>query len=166
MSFLGYARRNIEAPISIDIYGANGWFRSGVRTGQDVELLARYADVICPMFYPSHFEQDFLAQPPEELRPYRIYYLGTLRNTYIARKRVVVRPYVQAFFLNVRYDRKWYNPDYVRRQVEGVRDSVNLGLTFWNNIGRYDDIPVLDVRGNRRLAAGQELFRQTGVHID
>lgn len=166
MSFLGYARRNIEAPISIDIYGANGWFRSGVRTGQDVELLSRYVDVICPMFYPSHFEQDFLAQPPEELRPYRIYYLGTLRNTYIARKRVVVRPYVQAFFLNVRYDRKWYNPDYVRRQVEGVRDSVNLGLTFWNNIGRYDDIPVLDVRGNRKLAGGTELFRRKGVHLD
>jgi hypothetical protein len=166
MSFLGYARRNIEAPVSIDIYGANGWFRSGVRTGQDVELLARYVDVICPMFYPSHFEQDFLAQPPEELRPYRIYYLGTLRNTFIARKRVVVRPYVQAFFLNVRYDRKWYNPDYVRRQVEGIRDSANLGLTFWNNIGRYDDIPVLDIRGNRRLAAGPEASRAKGVQLD
>lgn len=166
MSFLSHARENIDAPISIDIYGANGWFRSGVRTGQDVELLSRYVDVICPMFYPSHFEQDFLAQPPEELRPYRIYYLGTLRNTFIARKRVAVRPYVQAFFLNVRYDRKWYNPDYVRRQVEGVRDSVNLGLTFWNNIGRYDDIPVLDVLGNRRLASGPGGTRTKGVRLD
>lgn len=152
MSFLGYARQNIQAPISIDIYGANGWYRSGVRTGQDVELLSRYVDVISPMFYPSHFEQDFQAHPPEELRPYRIYYLGTLRNEYIARKRVVVRPYVQAFYLNVRYDRKWYGPDYVRRQVEGIRDSANLGLTFWNNSGRYDDIPVLNVGGDRRLA--------------
>ena len=166
MSFLGYARRNLEAPVSIDIYGANGWFRSGVRTGQDVELLSRYVDVISPMFYPSHFEQDFQAQPPEELRPYRIYYLGTLRNTYIARKRVVVRPYVQAFFLNVRYDRKWYNPDYVRRQVEGVRDSMNLGLTFWNNVGRYDDIPVLDVRSDRRLAVGSQGARPKDVQLD
>ena len=152
MSFLGYARENIDAPISIDIYGANGWFRSGVRTGQDVELLSRYVDVISPMFYPSPFEQAFLAQPPEQLRPYRLYYLGTLRIEYIARKRVVVRPYVQAFYLNVRYDRKWYSPEYVRRQVEGVRDSVNLGLTFWNNSGRYDDIPVLDIDADRRLA--------------
>jgi hypothetical protein len=31
----------------------------------------------------------------------------------------------------------------VRREVEGVRDSINLGLTFWNNSGRYDDIPVM-----------------------
>jgi hypothetical protein len=153
-SFLHYARDNISAPISIDIYGANGWYRSGVRTGQDVELLAKYVDVICPMLYPSHFEQGFLAQKPAEQRPYRIYRIGTLRNAYIARKKIVVRPYVQAFFLNVSYDRTYYNPEYVKREVAGVRDSVNLGLTFWNNAGRYDDIPVLDVGPDGRLSSG------------
>jgi hypothetical protein len=153
-SFLRYARDNIAAPISIDIYGANGWYRSGVRTGQDVELLAKYVDVICPMLYPSHFEQGFLAQAPAEQRPYRIYKIGTLRNAYIARKKVVVRPYVQAFFLNVSYDRAYYNPEYVKREVAGVRDASNLGLTFWNNSGRYDDVPVLDVGPDGRLASG------------
>ena len=29
VSFLSYARKNINAPIGIDIYGANGWYRSG-----------------------------------------------------------------------------------------------------------------------------------------
>jgi hypothetical protein len=150
-SFLRYARENIAAPISIDIYGANGWYRSGVRTGQDVELLAKYVDVVCPMFYPSHFEQGFLAQAPAEERPYRIYRIGTMRNAYIARKRIVIRPYVQAFFLNVSYDRTYYNLDYVKREVAGVRDAVNLGMTFWNNSGRYDDVPVLDVDPAGRL---------------
>jgi len=154
-SFLHYARDNIAAPISIDIYGANGWYRSGVRTGQDVELLAKYVDVICPMLYPSHFEQGFLAQAPADQRPYRIYKIGTLRNSYIARKKVVVRPYVQAFFLNVSYDRTYYNPEYVKKEIAGVRDAVNLGLTFWNNAGRYDDIPVLDIGPDGRLAAGK-----------
>ncbi|MGO8692062.1 MAG: putative glycoside hydrolase [Rectinemataceae bacterium] len=153
-SFLSYARENIQAPIGIDIYGANGWYRSGVRTGQDVELLAKYVDVICPMFYPSHFEQDFLAQAPAAERPYRIYRLGTMRTYYIAHKRVVVRPYVQAFYMNVRYDKAYYNPEYVKREVAGVRDSIDLGLTFWNNAGRYDDIPVLDVDPNGRLIGG------------
>jgi hypothetical protein len=152
MSFLQYARKNIAAPISIDIYGANGWYRSGVRTGQDVELLARYVDVICPMFYPSHFEQSFMAFEPAVLRPYRIYHLGTLRNSYMARKQVVVRPYLQAFYMNVRYDREWYSPRYVSLQVDGVRDSTNEGLTFWNNAGRYDDIPTLLRAPDRRLA--------------
>ncbi len=151
-SFLRFARENVRAPVSVDIYGANGWYRSGVRTGQDVELMAKYVDVICPMLYPSHFEQTFLAQAPAELRPYRIYRLGTLRTTYIARKKVAVRPYVQAFYLNVSYDRSYYDLDYVKREVEGVRDATNLGMTFWNNAGRYDDVPVLDLAPDGKIA--------------
>jgi len=154
MSFLSYARSSIAAPISIDIYGANGWYRSGVRTGQDVELLARYVDVICPMFYPSHFEQRFLAFEPAVLRPYRIYRLGTLRNAYIARKRTVIRPYAQAFFLNVRYDREYYNPTYVALQVDGIRDATNEGVLFWNNSGRYDDVPFVPRGPDRRIVEG------------
>ncbi|HUX40591.1 MAG TPA: putative glycoside hydrolase [Rectinemataceae bacterium] len=142
-SFLAFARERIKAPISIDIYGANGWYRSGARTGQDVETLARYVDVICPMFYPSHFEQGFLAEAPAVDRPYRIYRLGTLRNARIARDRVIVRPYVQAFYMGVSYDKVWYNPDYVAREVTGVIQGENLGMTFWNNVDRYDDIPYL-----------------------
>jgi hypothetical protein len=142
LSFLRHVRSRINAPISIDIYGANGWYRTGARTGQEVELLAPYVDVICPMYYPSHFEQDFLAQTPAELRPYRIYYQGINRAARIARNKIVVRPYVQAFFLNVAYDRTYYNADYVRREIEGVRGAGNSGFTYWNNSGRYDDIPL------------------------
>jgi hypothetical protein len=142
LSFLRHVRSRITAPISIDIYGANGWYRTGARTGQEVELLAQYVDVISPMYYPSHFEQDFLAQDPPELRPYRIYYLGARRTHLIARGRIIVRPYVQAFFLNVAYDRRYYNADYVLQEVRGVRDAGGFGLTYWNNSGRYDDIPM------------------------
>jgi hypothetical protein len=142
LSFLNHVRSRLRAPISVDIYGANGWYRTGARTGQEVELMAPYVDVICPMYYPSHFEQNFLAQTPPELRPYRIYYLGTQRTARIARGQVIVRPYAQAFYLNVSYDRKYYNSDYVRLQAEGVRDAGNNGLTYWNNSGRYDDIPL------------------------
>jgi hypothetical protein len=141
MSFLRHVRSQVSAPISVDIYGANGWYRTGARTGQEVELLAPYVDVICPMYYPSHFEQDFLAQDPPELRPYRIYNQGARRTAVIARNRVIVRPYVQAFFLNVSYDRKYYNPEYVRLEVQGLRDAGKGGLIYWNNSGRYEDIP-------------------------
>lgn len=145
MSFLSYARSRIEAPISIDIYGANGWYRTGARTGQDVELLARYVDVICPMFYPSHFEQQFLAHEPAVDRPYRIFFHGSYRNAIIARNHIIVRPWVQAFYLNVSYDRTYYNQDYVQRQVFGARDALNQGYTYWNNSGRYEDLrPDID----------------------
>ncbi|MDR3247963.1 MAG: putative glycoside hydrolase [Treponema sp.] len=142
VSFLRHIRSRLKAPLSIDIYGANGWYRTGARTGQEVELLSQYVDVICPMYYPSHFEQDFLAQRPAEQRPYRIYFLGTQRTSRIGRGQIVVRPYVQAFYLNVSYDRQYYGLDYVRLQVEAVRDAGNPGLTYWNNSGRYEDIPM------------------------
>ncbi|MDR1786084.1 MAG: hypothetical protein LBR23_06470 [Spirochaetaceae bacterium] len=140
ISFLKYARKNIQAPIGIDIYGSNGWYRSGSRTGQDVELLSDYVDIICPMFYPSHFEQPFLAQSPAELRPYRIYYFGSYRNTVIARNKVIVRPWVQAFYLAVSYDRVYYNPRYIVYEAYGVRDSIDRGFMYWNNSGRYEDL--------------------------
>jgi hypothetical protein len=142
LSFLRHVRRRVKAPISIDIYGANGWYRTGARTGQEVELLAPWVDIISPMYYPSHFEQYFLAQEPPELRPWRIYFQGTLRTSRIGRGQIIVRPWVQAFFLNVSYDRKFYNADYIRYQIDGVRAAGNGGFTYWNNSGRYEDIPM------------------------
>lgn len=136
-SFLRYARKNIEAPISIDIYGNNGWYRSGGVTGQDVELLSEYVDIICPMFYPSHFDQKFLNYEPFEKRPYRIYYYGSLRTYYMGRKKIIVRPYVQHFRLNVSYDREYYNEEYIKNEILGIEDSVNMGYIFWNMEGKY-----------------------------
>ncbi len=138
ISFLSYARRNLDVPIGIDIYGANGWYRSGTRTGQDAEMLAEYVDVISPMFYPSHFEQDFMNCAPYPDRPYRIYYYGTYRTTVITRNRAIARPWVQAFRLNVSYDRQYYGPEYIRKEIFGVRDSVDRGYLYWNNAGDYE----------------------------
>lgn len=137
ISFLSYARENIDAPIGIDIYGANGWYRSGTRTGQDAETLCEYVDVIGPMFYPSHFEQSFLNYSPAADRTYRIYYYGTFRNTVICRNRALIRPWVQAFYLNVSYDRLYYDADYIQKQIFGARDSVDHGYMYWNNSGDY-----------------------------
>lgn len=136
-SFLKYARENIDAPIGIDIYGANGWYRTGARTGQDVELLSRYVDVICPMYYPSHFEQDFLEYKPVVERPYRIYFYGSYRNSVIGRNRVIIRPWIQAFYMRVRYDKAYYDKNYVLREIFGVRDGLDRGYMYWNNSGGY-----------------------------
>jgi len=141
ISFLSYARENIDAPIGIDIYGANGWYRSGTRTGQDAEMLAEYVDVIGPMFYPSHFEQTFLNYEPVADRTYRIYYYGSFRNTVLCRNRAIVRPWVQSFFLNVSYDRAYYNSSYIEKQFFGTRDSINRGYMCWNNSGDYSTTP-------------------------
>ena len=140
ISFLSYARENIDAPIGIDIYGANGWYRSGTRTGQDAELLAEYVDVISPMFYPNHFEPEFMHREPYADRTYRIYYYGTFRASVMTRNRTIIRPWVQAFRLNVSYDRRYYGTEYIQKEIFGVRDSVDRGYLYWNNLGAYDYI--------------------------
>ena len=145
ISFLSYARENIDAPIGIDIYGANGWYRSGTRTGQDAEMLAEYVDVIGPMFYPSHFENSFLNYAPVKDRTYRIYYYGSFRNTILCRNRAIVRPWVQSFYLNVPYDKQYYDQPgayYIKKQFFGVRDSIDRGYMCWNNSGKYDVTPA------------------------
>jgi hypothetical protein len=139
-SFLRYARKNLDAPMGVDIYGYNGWYRTGAGTGQNLEMLAKYVDVVSPMFYPSHFEQEFQAHAPAELRPYRIYMLGTLRASSIARGKALIRPYVQAFYLDVSYDQTYYGKKYVLQEIRGVREGAGQGMTFWNNAGRYDDL--------------------------
>ncbi|MBQ2125302.1 MAG: hypothetical protein II196_05870, partial [Spirochaetales bacterium] len=40
----------------------------------------------------------------------------------------------------VAYDRKYYGKEYVRREILGVRDSLNVGYMYWNNSGRYDEV--------------------------
>ena len=142
ISFLKYARENIDAPIGIDIYGANGWYRSGTRTGQDAEMLAEHVDVIGPMFYPSHFEQTFLNYAPAEDRTYRIYYYGSFRNTVLCRNRAIIRPWIQCFYLGVSYDKKYYDSDYIRNEFYGTRDSINRGYMCWNNSGEYGVTPA------------------------
>ena len=141
ISFLSYARENIQAPIGIDIYGANGWYRSGTRTGQDSEMLSEYVDVVGPMFYPSHFEQTFLNYAPYADRTYRIYYYGSFRNTIMARNRALIRPWVQCFYIGVSYDKQYYDEDYIRKEFFGVRDSINRGYMCWNNSGEYGITP-------------------------
>lgn len=144
ISFLSYARENIDAPIGIDIYGANGWNRSGARTGQDSEMLAEYVDVIGPMFYPSHFEDNFLYYEPVKDRTYRIYYYGSFRNTIMCRNRAIIRPWIQSFYLGGMswYDRHFYdNSGYVDKQLYGVRDALDRGYMCWNNSGNYGTTP-------------------------
>jgi hypothetical protein len=142
-SFLYLARNRLNIPISVDIYGANGWYHMGDRIGQDVEMLAKYVDAICPMFYPSHFENSFLNFKPYRERPYRIYYYGTRRSLLMARYAVEIRSWLQAFRLRSnRYDRKYYGSKYVAYSILGVRHAKKgSGYTYWHSGSKYRIVP-------------------------
>src|SRR5262249_17764575 len=67
---------------SIDVYGATAWDeqRDVQATGQKMEDLARYADVISPMLYPSHFYPPFDGHNYPAWEPYFFVYQGTIKS--------------------------------------------------------------------------------------
>ncbi len=132
--FLEEAKNRIRIPISVDIYGFNAWFRMGNRIGQDAELFAEIADVVCPMVYPSHYGKNFFANIPAGAKPYRIVLESVNRAGIITLNNAVVRPYLQAFNL---LSPTW-GPEYIKSQIKAALDGGCSGYSFWNAGGIYD----------------------------
>ena len=141
-SFFRLVRENIHVPVSTDLYGFNSYYRMGNWIGQNIEMLADYIDVICPMYYPSHFPRSFMRSTPYLERAEDIYYEGTLRAKEIVAGRSLIRPYVQAFLLPSEYymeEPEYF--DYLHRQLSGSRDAGASGWLLWNMSNRYYMVP-------------------------
>ena len=137
-SFLALARERLQVPISTDLFGFNSWYRAGNFIGQDIDVLSEYADVISPMFYPSHFPNHFLDDRSYTERAYAIYEAGVRRAQRMVRGRAFIRPYVQAFLIGreLRMEEEEYSR-YLTRQLDGNRAAAGSGFTLWNASNRY-----------------------------
>ncbi len=136
-SFLARARERIDAPIGIDVFGFNGWYRMGY-LGQDIGALSAYVDVISPMLYPSHFAREFAAELPYVPRAEQLYREGVARARRIAGEYTLIRPYVQSFLIGdeLEFDVPTYT-DYLKYQIRGALEGGASGFTLWNFSGRY-----------------------------
>lgn len=124
--------------LSIDIFGVVAWGK-GVdieSTGQRIELLARHCDIISPMLYPSHFNDDFdgYARPGDN--PYYFIYSGCQKVLRLAGKKAIVRPWLQAF----RWRVSNYNSSYILTQIKATNESGAKGYLFWNASNDYDTV--------------------------
>ncbi len=144
-AFLATARKRLDVPIGIDVFGFNAWSRMSY-LGQDIARLGNYVDVISPMFYPSHFSLSFLPDLSYLDRSRVIYDDGTRRARDIAARSdggaVLIRPYVQAFLIGPELE--YEAPDYLRYlqlQLEGAANADADGYTLWNASGRYYMLP-------------------------
>ena len=137
-SFLAMAREQVHVPISTDLFGFNSWYRSGNWIGQNIEILSEYVDVISPMFYPSHFPNDFLSDRSYLERAHDIYEKGVRRARHLVQGRSYIRPYVQAFLIGgeLRMEEAEYGR-YLRLQLEGNLTAGGTGFTLWNASNRY-----------------------------
>ncbi len=134
--------------LSIDIFGVIGWEKEIdiEKTGQRVQSLSKFCDILCPMLYPSHFENDFDGFPNPGDQPYYFIHEGSKRILLLTDGKPI-RPWLQAFGWRVSAGN--YNEDYILAQISGCRDSGAYGYVFWNASNSYD----LIYKTFRKLAA-------------
>ncbi len=127
-----------HARVSVDIFGVVAWGKAVDinKTGQRIELLSRYCDVISPMLYPSHFNEDFEGYQHPGDNPYYFIYNGCRKVGHIAGGRIVVRPWLQAFRWHVSH----YNTQYIQAQIKACNDAGSGGYLFWNSSNEYDTV--------------------------
>lgn len=153
--FLAKAKNELHklnTAVSIDIFGVTAWQKEkDINTlGQKIELLARNCDVISPMLYPSHFNDNFdgYANPGDE--PYYFIATGNKKVQAIA-PHILNRPWLQAF--------KWrvsnYDEDYILAQVKACIDTNTYGYLFWNASNDYTIVYKAFMRKNNGIAKKQ-----------
>ncbi len=131
-------RFGTDVRLSIDIFGVVAWGEEldTIATGQRIERIAPFVDVISPMLYPSHFNAGFdgFSRPADQ--PYYFYDVGVQKVLEKAGREKVVRPWIQAF--------KWrvsnYNPAYVQEQIRGNHAGGGVGWLMWNAGNQYDTV--------------------------
>jgi len=129
--FLAYARSQLKpsgVTISVDVFGMTAWKSEDFGVGQVLEKITSYVDVVCPMFYPSHFPKNFLSLKNPGQFPYEIMKLSLEE----IRKRTTaeIRPWIQGF---------WYMPEEIKAQLRGVSENSLYSWAVWSPSGRYSE---------------------------
>jgi hypothetical protein len=127
--FLEQAYRSLKptgVTISIDVFGLVAWKTKDFGVGQNIEAMAPYVDVICPMLYPSHFPPGFIGMQYPAERPVEIMELSTKRMQKRTGKKI--RPWIQGF---------WYAPEDIVAQIDGLCKADTGSWSVWNPSGNY-----------------------------
>lgn len=122
--------------VSIDVYGIIAWEKEmDINiTGQKIDDLARYTDIISPMLYPSHFSRHFGKKPIPADDPYYVVYNGCIEIVETTRRYgAIIRPWLQAFPLGVTHFRE----DYILEQIKAAKAASTTGWLLWDAENTY-----------------------------
>lgn len=134
-NFLNKARENLKVSLSVDFFGYQCWYKISKHIGQDIFLNSQVVDAIYPMYYPSHFSKGFYSKGINQLESVRLIYKhGTIRAMENSNYKVAIRPWIQAFKLDVNED----FVEYIKNEVRGVIESGINSYIFWNPASDYN----------------------------
>lgn len=134
--FLRYARQRLaplDVKISICVFGLTTTSRGDMGIGQRIVEMARYADFISPMMYPSHYARGTYGIEHPNAEPYPIIFIGlegAIDRGILVEK---LRPWYQDFSLfGVRYC-----AEKVRAQIQAGYDVGVGSWLLWNPACRF-----------------------------
>lgn len=165
--FLRYIREALadtKVCLSADVFGITAMHRGDHENiGQDVDVMARNADMLSLMLYPSHFankRQNGQGQiigetlfPAPDTQPYEVIYNSLIMIKYRVPqdgKRAGMRPYLQDFtasYLGSGYYLT-YTAQQVREQIQAVYDAGFEEWILWNASGAYTEDALLPQASN------------------
>jgi hypothetical protein len=128
-SFLENASRELKplgVSLSADIFGLTAWKTDDFGIGQVLEKMTPHLDVVCPMFYPSHFPSGFLGKRTPGEFPEMI--MEASMRSIQRRTGKPVRPWIQGF---------WYRSDQIAAQIQGIENASSASWSVWSPSGRY-----------------------------
>jgi len=138
-NFLDEAKKRLRKYgvfISVDTYGNICWAKDDNGIGQTVSSLAKHADYLCPMLYPSGFSSgSFYFKYPAE-HPYAVVYrsIKTIQDRIPSNR---VRPWLQ-YFKDYTHKRKEYKKEEIQDQIRATEDIKTNGWMLWSPSSKYD----------------------------
>ena len=136
--------------VSADVYGAiiDSEIDQEI-VGQDYVEMSKHLDYICPMIYPSHYEEGSYEIEHPDLEPYKLI-LASLNKSKEVLSEIeegehvaIVRPWLQDFTAPWISNYQKYGPGQIREQVEGVYDSGYEEWILWNGSNKYSEEGLL-----------------------
>jgi hypothetical protein len=121
--------------ISVDIYGNVCWSRDDNNIGQTISSLAKHADYLAPMLYPSGFaEGSFNVTYPSE-HPYIVIY-RSIKHIEDQINPIRVRPWLQ-YFKDYAHKGRYYRYFEVNEQIKAANDAHTNGWMIWSPSSSY-----------------------------
>lgn len=106
--------------------------------GQDYRAMAEHLDYICPMIYPSHYNDGVYGLEHPDLQPYETI-AGALQASEESlagipegTKKAEVRPWLQDFTATWLSVHQEYGPEQLRQQIQAVYDKGCTEWLLWN----------------------------------
>ena len=121
--------------ISVDTYGNICFTDDDTGIGQTVKSLAKHADYLSPMLYPSGFARGSFGRKYPADHPYIVIY-RSIKNIKDKIDPIRVRPWLQ-HFKDYAHSRRHYRKFEINEQIRATEDINSSGWMFWSPSSKY-----------------------------